>query len=293
LSSKSLCCDFAWFRHRGDALAIRIIAVLAAIFSLAMPAFGIPPLVGSEVELDRLYLIDPNTAARTPIGPLSDGVVASLTYDPRNSILYGSTTLTRQLLRINPETAEVSVVGPLNVRLMHGIEYDVNRRLLYGISQATQLLYTIDVNTGAATPIGPTGFDGIRLAVSSLAYDAANDVMYAVDGGLPGSSRLFTIDVSTGFASIVGPLNHGELDRINGLAFHPAIGLIAADNSGSADLLFRIDTATGQATLIGDLSYGNFLGLAFLVPEPCSLTAASIGLVCVLTCRRRPLNFCF
>ena len=152
---------------------------------LVTNTYGATILIGSDVTADQLFQIDPTTAAVTPIGPLGDPVVASLTFDPIHKILYGSSTQTDNLPRIDPLTGATTVIGKFGVGLMHSIEYNPNNNTLFGVSQATRLLYMINVATGAASPIGATGIADI----GGIAFDSVNDIMYATDGflGLDGA----------------------------------------------------------------------------------------------------------
>lgn len=269
--------------------ASRCFAYGAALYVAlwATGAAAIPVLIGSDVSAVELFQIDPVTAGIVSIGPLGDPIVASLTYDLGNGILYGSSTATHNLLLIDPATGSASVIGPFGISsYMHSIEFNSNTNVLYGISAPSDFLYTIDIGSGTATAVGATGIGH----VGGMAYDPVNDIMYATDGGPHGSSGLFSIDLSSGASTFIGPLDNSSVDNISGLAFDPALGLFGSDNgliSGLVNQLFGIDPASGQANLIGDMNTGNFLGLAF-VPEPSTAFLLACGLAGLAL--RRPLS---
>ena len=240
-------------------------------------------LIGSDVVSDQLLQISTQTGSGSVIGPLGDPVVAGLTWDANHDILYGSSTQNRVLVKIDPDNGVTSVVGPFGVGLMHGIEYDCNHDVLYGITnQSTSKgLYTIDVTTGAATLVAHHSHYGL----SGLAFDAANDVMYASEAH---ERALYRINLSDGSTSRIGSFGVGMQLGV-GLAYDPVLGMFASDNHASShvdDKLYRIDPLTAEATLVGDIDFGNVLGLTF-IPEPGALLLLTVGALLALQRRRR------
>ncbi len=258
------------------AMVFGVVATLSAAAGSASASI----LIGSDAEADMLVSIDPATGVRTPIGPLSDPIVAGLAYDSTHDILYASSTSTgagRNLLRVDYTTGAVAVIGPMGQGGMHGIEYNPNRGVLYGVTNGySSKVWTLDITTGAATAVGT--YSATPSAwLAGLAYDYVNDVMYASDVL---NYRLFRVDMDTGAITLVGPFNGPTGSKIGGgLAWDPQWGLLATDTHADGaynDDLYRIDPATGQATLIGSMGSGNMLGLAF-VPGPGGAAILAIG----------------
>jgi hypothetical protein len=126
--------------------------------------------------------------------------------------------------------------------------------MLYGVDISADQLGTIDRNTAAFTPIGPNGAGVV--ALTGLAYDANQDVLYAIQ---PGSPSLYTVNQSSGLATLVGPT---LLGNANGLAFDPNANLLYAADLGNA--LYTLNVLTGNATLVAPITgAGAIEGLGF------------------------------
>ena len=261
--------------------------------SQAGVANAAPMLWGSDVGGNAMVQIDPVTGFGTPIFPLGGLIIADLAYDPNHDVLYGSTTTGNSLYRINRVSGAITLIGhyPVGITLMHGLEYDPNNNVLFGITNqsGTRALYTIDVATAATTLVGTHGIQGL----SDLAFDAANNVMYASEAfdGTPHVEALRTIDLATGVTTLVGNFNGAGSTQLGvGLAYDPVQGMFATDNKASStidDTLYKINPATGQATLVGPIGAQNVLGLTFVIPEPGAAGLVSILLVGAFRHRRK------
>jgi DNA-binding beta-propeller fold protein YncE len=228
-------------------------------------------LVATDSAGDNLIRLDTQTGASTVIGPLGDGTVAALAYDPTRGILYATSTQTNTLLTVNPGTGAATVIGPLGATLMHGLEYSPPDDTLYGIGGTTnnRTIYRIDRVTGAATQIGTV----LGPSTYTIVYDTSANTMYAAAIGQQTLSR---ITMSTGALTLIGPFGAPgmPIPQVGiGIAYDATHGLFASDNTGTpgnANPLYKINTATGAATLVGIIPGPvNLLGLAFVPDESC------------------------
>jgi hypothetical protein len=125
--------------------------------------------------------------------------------------------------------------------------------LLYTIEEIGDRLKSINTDTLAITDIGPLG---VAFRFGGLAYDAAADKLYMIDGRE--AKGLYTVNRTTGAATLVGL--HGVTDLF-GLAYDSTNGILYASQSAGSNL-YRLDTTTGAATLVGNMGVG-IGGLAY------------------------------
>jgi hypothetical protein len=84
------------------------------------------------------------------------------------------------------------------------------------------------------------------------------------------AQNLYTLNLSNGNLTFVGPFGApGQpIPQVGvAMAFDPALGLLAIDNTGlpgNSSLLYSIDSVNGHATLVGPTIVANILGLAFV-----------------------------
>jgi Ca2+-binding RTX toxin-like protein len=179
---------------------------------------------------------------------------------------------------INSATAATTFVGNTGLFNVVDITADANKNLIgivLGGGFGGPQIFHMNANSGQVTSLTPINGlpNGIR--EGDIAFDAANNVMYAVFSGL-GNPSLFRINPTNGAATNVGGiqvLSSGSLADIGKatddvefdyLAFRPAAGAVPAALfgviSGGAtgvatvnDALFRINTGTAVATVVGAL----------------------------------------
>ncbi len=251
--------------------------ILFAVLILAPIASGGVTLFASDAETQELYSIDPTTGASTLVGNFEvDGYLAGLGYDPKNDILYGTTTLTGNLYSINYSTGKANLIGSLGYTLMHGLAYDVSTTTLYGSFgyYSGDGLYDIDVSTGSNTLIGHIGFfhSDHNNTVVGLAVHPETHVLYgAVGGPAYDWGALVEIDKSTAKGTLIAEWT----PHIFGLAFHPESNILYGIDNWSGEL-YTIDITTGIPTLVGSTGLSNPLGLEF-VPEPATLCLLALG----------------
>jgi len=117
-----------------------------------------------------------------------------------------------------------------------------------------------------------------------MAYDDANDILYATGG-----YNLYTVDTATGVAALVGDMD--VWTNYFGLAYDEvAQVLYGVDGSD----LYTINVGTAEATLVGSLNAQHTIdGLAWLgpqgpdVPEPGTLALAMLAVGAIAGLKKR------
>ncbi|MGD0651052.1 MAG: PEP-CTERM sorting domain-containing protein [Verrucomicrobiia bacterium] len=249
-----------------------------------------PVIYGSAYDESEspstLYNINPNTGAATAIGAIGFNGVSAIDFSS-SGILYGvgiSPGGVQQLITINPLTGAGTVVGATTLDAsshFQDISFRNSDDALYGYENGD--IYTFNITTGVATFLGnadnfPSG--------NGLAFSPF-DTLYKAD-----NNNLSTIDQSTGAATVVEPLNYATFgDRVNGMKFDDSTGVLwasvrAADTSC---YLATVDIDLGNVNEIGPTQFG-LTGLSIAIatiPEPGTFTLVGMGLVGLLTLRRR------
>jgi DNA-binding beta-propeller fold protein YncE len=258
------------------------LALIALTFAV-LSANAQPRLLAAAWHDEQLLEIDPATGVSSVIGPFSHRFVGKPAWDSTSGVLYavsGDSTF-HNLVTINPQTGATTIVGPLGVYFMQGLAYDPNSDTLYGVASGSvsRGLYRVDRQTGAATRlVSITGFNG----AVNIAFDPVSNTMYLAEIS---GQNLRTLNVVTGATTVIGPFEAPAMPFAQvgaGLAFDPAFGLLATDNTGipgNDNPLYSIDTATGRATLVGYTGSGGIAGLAFIPSCPADLdNDGAIGL---------------
>lgn len=233
--------------------------------------------------VDGANLLELNPATGAVIGttPIigTTGVVGGLAYDANTSTLFLSSTSLDSLWTLNINTGVATLIGSFGnaAVVMHGLEIDDTGQL-YGYSTNpanAARFFSIDRNTGLATGISDPGFAGF----GSMGYVAATGTMYISDTV---GDQLLTINRTTGVVTPIGLFGVAAQVGV-GMAYDPAFGMLAVNNSGT-DALYSLNLSTGAATLISNLTSGNMLSLVFI---PAPGTIALLGVAGVLASRRR------
>lgn len=233
-----------------------------------------------------LYNINPNTGAATSIGAIGFNQVGGIDFNS-SGILYGVGKRVsggvQVLLQINPTTGVGTEVGPTTLSAdVQDIAFRNSDGALYGYSGGN--IYTFSLATGAATLKGSVGDSfpsGNGLAFSPF------DTLYKADG-----NYLWTINPSTGAGATAVALTYSNVfDRANGMDFDNATGILWASvkDGGLNNYLGSIDIGSGAVTYVG-LSVSGLDALSIAVaeiPEPGTVTLVGMGLIGLLTLRRR------
>lgn len=124
---------------------------------------------------------------------------------------------------------------------------------LYGSTSAggSGELWIIDAATGnAVQDVGPLNdSSAINYAVTGLAFDPLNGVLYGSTGNTSGQ-KLLTINPASGLVSVVGSFNAGTGNTMSDISFDSSGNLYGISSSGGANL-YSINIGTGQATKVG------------------------------------------
>ena len=157
--------------------------------------------------------------------------------------------------------------------------------MLYGIRSNTDqgggggFLYTINPTTGVATFVGNTS------------AGAGGGIAFTPD------SRLFQTSYNSGQIQLslnqLDPTNASIISTVflsqyfDGLGIRSDSVFFAAGGGSTDDGIYTIDPTTGISTLIGNTGVGSPSDLAFLVPEPASVTLLIVGAVGLVAMRLR------
>jgi len=145
--------------------------------------------------------------------------------------------------------------GPYNINVISTMTESIfagdmtDQRELYGIEDSNKTLVSIDRLTGTITTVGPLVNVLPNHTVSGLAWNQANQTMYASSlNSANAETTLYTANLSTGELTVIG--NTGMSDDI----------WLAIDSNGNAymadlnnDSLYAIDLTDASSTLIGPL----------------------------------------
>ena len=245
---------------------------------------GRPTLVRGGAA--TLYNIDPNTGAATSIGAIGFNQVGAIDFDTSGT-LYGVgnriSDNAQVLLTINPTTGAGTEVGATTVSaFFQDVSFRNSDDALYGYAGGN--IYTFNISSGVATLLGNAG-DGFPSG-NGLAFSPF-DTLYKAD-----NNSLWTINQSNGSATTVTALNYATAgDRANGMDFDNATGILWASvrDGGTTTYLATIDVGNGNVNYIGLTQSGtDALSVAIAtIPEPGTLTLVGMGLVGLLTLRRR------
>ena len=276
------------------------ILILITIVGLFVGAAGASDLFLVEGTAGELRIVDQSTATNALIGSLGTGPsVGGLTQRGGDTaFVYGvHSTIGNEgsrLLKINTATgnttplpwfsetvlgfsqpfAQAVAISPTSpdVAIVAGFD-----GVYPGPTFGNDYIWRVDVNTGAvlgaATPTAQ---------LRALTYSLDGATLYGTDG----SGQLVTVDPGTGGITVLG--DPGLSTYLQGLAFRPEDGTLFAINAFHTDELVTLDPTDGSlVSVVGPLGVVGPDGLAFVIPEPATLTLLGIGAVGVLLRRRR------
>jgi hypothetical protein len=184
----------------------------------------------------QLVLINGASGTATTIHHL-DGSLnwPGLASNNTEGLLYSIDLDDNYILKATDATGAIFNIGTGTGINSRGMAYDDNHGILYA-TDISGGLYTVDTTLGTSSFIGDLGLDvlGINLSTIGLAYDEANDILYAnISPFSPVSNNkitsLYKIDVLTGQATLVGSNN---IESIDGLAWIPDGSIFEIDSDG-------------------------------------------------------------
>ena len=196
---------------------------------------------------------------------------------------------------VNLSTGAFSSIG-LHTGQWYGLAFDQSGGYFYTYDYNTSNL--LKVTPGISTEIigSVTGFTS-PFGIRNLAYDDANDILYATDYYHQGVN-LYTLNTNTGAATLVGSLGFDPIDYGGHvpIAYDEVTGTLFAHNAIDRSL-FTLDTATGLASLVGSHPDLVFASLAVTpnaappVPLPAALPLllSALGLFGFMGWRRKRL----
>ena len=204
-------------------------------------------------SFSRLYSIDLNTAAATPVGAAFSPLLNGTTFGFDN--------------------------GPAGLQVVSALAQNLFIDRTTGLVTVGPTLFYVagDPHFGA-TP-----------RVDALTYDEASGKWYAGDT-LQNSLALF--NPTTGGLTTIG-LNGIDTSKFNGLDFSWASGIMylgsAAASSDPHANLYTVDPTTGAVSLVGQIDYpgaDTLIRALTVIPEPSSVTLLALGAFGLLFARR-------
>ncbi|MCH7519899.1 MAG: IPTL-CTERM sorting domain-containing protein [Candidatus Dadabacteria bacterium] len=133
--------------------------------------------------------------------------------------------------------------------------------VLYTLDRDNNDILTAQFPDGSVATIG----SGAGIAGTGMAYDDANDILYAMN-----SNGLYTVSTVTGNSNFIGPTGISNVGINIGLAYDE-INRILYANTGNSGELYTLDVTTGSATLVGSNGVSGIDGLAWL--DDCGVVA--------------------
>jgi len=256
---------------------VRLISVLAVAMAVGLPGVALGQgtlFFSADNDTQGLYSLDTTTGAATHVG--ISGVTSNtvgLAPSSSTKLLYGSKWST--LLHINADGSGAVDVGGVGTE---GLAFDMSTETLYGAINGS--FFTVDPATGAqltslAMPPGGADLEGIAFG---------NGGVYGIEGySDPTDFNLYFYDPGPGTWSIVG--DTGMDWYLCGLAYDPFEDMLYAKSDGDMNL-YAIDPHTAATTVVGSTGLLPGGGLAYVIPEPMTLSLLAVGLLGV-TRRRR------
>jgi hypothetical protein len=161
-------------------------------------------LYGSTwTDLSRINI---SAGTHTIVGSISGGA-EGFAWDPTTSKLYGY--INHDFFTLNPATAARTATLAGTPAEVEGIAW--RNGFIYGLGGSNSNLYRYSIAGNSWSVVGDTGLAGADF--TGLAYDPANDVLYAKNAGI---GNLYRINPTNAAATLIG--NTG-IPEGGGLAF--------------------------------------------------------------------------
>ncbi|TAH35471.1 MAG: hypothetical protein EYC70_12495 [Planctomycetota bacterium] len=229
-------------------------------------------LYGIAPNDQRLYLLDMDTGAATPIGASGATGFANanaLAYDALNSLMYSADLNTNTLFRVDPATSTGIPVGVIQGAAdIEGLGYDPERNLLYGLDDRDDRIVRIHprfVTTAHVVDL-PQGF-----LWRGLDYDTEQNVLWATTvnpGGLyrvdPLVPSVTFVGVPRGFVQGVSFADRPGLRLEAGPLVAGAPGMLRCSNGNSGDPIRFVGSLTGGGPTLTQRFGAVWLTLPFL-----------------------------
>ncbi len=190
------------------------------------------------IESSSGFLAVVGTTSLNSINKPIDG----LAFDSRASLLYGmeiDTSGHAQLYTINPATGELNAIGidtTLTLKESFGLAFDHNTDRLYGVGttiSGIMQLVMIDKSSASHSLIGEA--PGVSSA-DSLAFHAANGVLYSVDNS---TGELISINPDNALTTLIGSTGTNPIDGMTSLSW--------SSNDSSVLLAYDFESVSGNS----------------------------------------------
>jgi hypothetical protein len=190
----------------------------------------------------RLFTLDPNTGAATPVGsgfsPILNGFTFGVDNGPSGfQVVSGN----GQNLLIDRATGTAFAFPALNpgTPRVDALAFDSASGIWYAADTLANTVGTLNPSTGTFSPVGPAGIDIARY--NGLDISPATGIMY-LDSPAASSdpqANLYIIDKTTGMATLVGQIgNPGDNILVRGLTVVPEPSSLVLLALGAVGLLF-------------------------------------------------------
>lgn len=212
-------------------------------------------------EFNEVFFLTLSSPVNAALGNLI-GTSTITTDETATSVAFAS-TLSGDIYNVDLESGSLSLIGNSGFTTLLGLATAPDGTV-FAIRQSPQVgILTIDTTTGQGTLVGDLTPQPGRNVEGDLAYDTANNVLYATLAG--GPPVLYQIDPVTAVSTTVSnlltsgtPIAGGFIDS-DALTFRNGqlISVIPQGATGADavfnDSLLSIDPATGEITRIGPL----------------------------------------
>jgi large repetitive protein len=211
---------------------------------------------GTTPNPGNLYVFDMANGSETVVGSLPLDNITEITANNapggQDWLEYGANLYKGQQFNINTGAAIGAAVANVTHDNFNAMTYIGNTLYATGTSTtggtAPSFLFTLNPTTGTATPVGTTGATGINGPVSGIAYNAANNTLYGIEGGSTSPYNLVSLSLSTGAATV---LFSAGTTSFGSLGFGPDGNLYAGTSTGLLDL---INLTNHTATPLGNFA---------------------------------------
>jgi hypothetical protein len=285
-----------------SSLSILLILVFSYGVSSAQPVLLVASsdscIGAGGAGFSTLYIVNPETAASNPVGPIGFRGVSGLAVlgDGRlvgSAIADAGGDRISVLIEINPFNGQGSLIGTIGINNEGGcgrvpdLTYDDATDTLYGSGSRcvpgsgngpTQLL-RIDQTTGAGTIIGPTG----QFSVGGNALAIRNDGTLFYSEGNGAVLNILTLNPLTGQGTIVASravnvlvYNSFDFSPVTGELFGIEFSLLA---NPPPPLLVTVDTSTAGSSAIGEVPACSDALVIFTIPQRNVPTLSEWGMI--------------
>ena len=186
------------------------------------------------IDFNRLFSIDPTTAASTFIAGLGETFANALDFDAAGTLFSVSSD---QLRTVNTSTGAPTLVGNIGFQSSGDLAFAPDGTLFMSAVENNSLV-TVNPSSGAGTLVGSIGFPDV------FGMDFVGSTLF----GLTNGGQLISIDTGTGAGTLVA----NTIPNVPNFGSSTAPSTAAVPEPGSTLLLFGLGLAgVGIATRFG------------------------------------------